>query len=209
MIPKIIHQIYWDFSNNNKPIPDKWKKMSETLQNNHKDFEYILWNKESCLKLLQNHYPWFINIYENYEYPIQKCDAIRPFILHHYGGIYLDMDITCIKNIYEYFKKPGVYILESAHLGLTNSFMASIKNHPFWYIIMLQLVKNNQKKWYYFSNHWYIMKSTGPYLITNSFKKYKKNDIYKISKNNFNPCNYCQKKCNINKKKHIYCYTIN
>jgi len=86
--------------------------MSETLQNNHKYFEYISCNEESCLKLLQNHYPWFIHIYENYQYPIQKCDAIRPFILYHYGGIYLDMDSTCIKNIYENFKKPGVYILE-------------------------------------------------------------------------------------------------
>lgn len=210
MIPKIIHQIYWDFSNNNKPIPEKWKEMSNILQKNHIDFEYKLWNDKTCFELLQNHYSWFLDVYNSYKDPIQKCDSIRPFILYHYGGIYLDMDVSCVKNIYEYIKNPGVYILQSSHHGLTNSLMGSTKNHAFWHIVMLELVKNEEKKWYHhisISNHWYIMQSTGPHLITRCSKKYKENDIYILPKNIFNPCNVCQKTCNINKN--IYCYTIN
>ncbi len=206
MIPKIIHQIYWDFSGNNNPPPKDWLRFSKNIRNNHKNWGYKLWNDKSCFNLINNHYPWFLNTYNGYKYPIQKADAIRPFILYHYGGIYIDMDFTCVKNIDNFFNKKGVYILESSHYGLTNAFMASSKNHPFWKNVMEELMKNNKKKIYQ-TYHIYIMQSTGPYLITQSFKKYKNNDTYIIPKNLFNPCNVCSNNCKQNKN--TYCYTRN
>jgi len=92
MIPKIIHQIYWDFTENNKQIPEEWLKFSKNIKNSNSNWEYKLWDYKDCIKLLEEHYPWFLEIYKNYKYPIQKADAIRPFILYHYGGIYLDLD---------------------------------------------------------------------------------------------------------------------
>ena len=204
MIPKIIHQIYWDFSGNNNPIPNEWKKFSKTLRDNHKNWKYKLWDDKSCLNLIKTYYPWFLETYNGYKYPIQKADAIRPFILYHEGGIYLDMDFTCIKNIDKFFKKQGVYLLESAHFGITNAFMASSKNHPFWKIVMEEQIKNKEKKFYQ-THHFYIMQSTGPSLITNCIKKYKNNDIHILSKNLFNPCNVCGD-CKLNNN--LYCYTL-
>lgn len=207
MIPKIIHQIYWDFSGNNKPIPDKWIKYSKILKKNNPNWAYKLWNYESCLHLLKKYYPWFLETYNGYEYPIQKVDSIRPFILYHYGGIYFDMDFVCIKNISEYFNKKGIYILESSTRGLANGLMASSKKHPFWKIVIIEMMKHNKKKLYHI-HHTFIMNTTGPYLITRCYKKYKKqnNDIYILSKNLFNPCDICSNKCKISKN--VICYTI-
>ena len=209
MIPRMIHQIYWDFTGSNKSPPKEWIEYSNTLQKNHKNWDYILWNDASCLLLLKKHYPWFLKTYINYEYPIQKADAIRPFILFHYGGIYFDMDFVCLKNISKFFKKKGIYFLESSTTnGFTNSLMASSKEHPFWQKIIIEMINNKEKKIYQ-SHHLYIMQSTGPYLITNCVRNYKGNDLYILPKNIFNPCDICNKNCeNISKNK-TYCYTKN
>jgi mannosyltransferase OCH1-like enzyme len=37
-------------------------------------------------------YPWFLETFDGYVYPIQRADAIRYFVLHHFGGIYIDLD---------------------------------------------------------------------------------------------------------------------
>ena len=63
---------------------------------------------------------------------IQRADAIRPFILYHYGGVYVDMDTFCLKNFDNVFQKKGVYVLKNHTFGYTNFMMASSRKHPFW-----------------------------------------------------------------------------
>merc|ERR1711991_944368 len=60
-----------------------------------KKWIYKLWDEKSCLNLLVNNYPWFLDTYNNYKYQLQKVDSMRPFLLYHYGGIYFDMDFKC------------------------------------------------------------------------------------------------------------------
>ena len=42
--------------------------------------------------LIVARYPWFLETYDGYPYPIQRADSIRYFVLHHFGGIYIDLD---------------------------------------------------------------------------------------------------------------------
>jgi len=42
--------------------------------------------------LTDGRYLWFLETFDAYPYPIQRADAIRYFVLHHYGGIYIDLD---------------------------------------------------------------------------------------------------------------------
>ena len=71
--------------------------------------------------MIKNHYPWFLDTYNNYKYKIQKIDAIRPFILYHYGGMYVDLDYECFKPFDDAidFNKDNVYIVDlyRAHLN--------------------------------------------------------------------------------------------
>jgi mannosyltransferase OCH1-like enzyme len=41
---------------------------------------------------IATHYPWFLDTFNGYKYPIQRADSIRYFALYHYGGIYIDLD---------------------------------------------------------------------------------------------------------------------
>ena len=38
-------------------------------------------------------YNWFLETYDAYPYPIQRADALRYFVVYHYGGIYADLDL--------------------------------------------------------------------------------------------------------------------
>ncbi|KAF8827977.1 hypothetical protein HHX47_DHR4001039 [Lentinula edodes] len=45
---------------------------------------------DSSREFIAEHYPWFLDTFNDYKYAIQRADAIRYFVLHHYGGVYLD-----------------------------------------------------------------------------------------------------------------------
>lgn len=51
-----------------------------------------LWSEKSSRDFIETHYPWFLRTYDRYRFPVQRVDAVRYFILMHYGGIYLDLD---------------------------------------------------------------------------------------------------------------------
>ena len=115
MIPKLIHQIYWDFWGHNNPPPVEWHKFSKTWKRSFPDWKYILWNKTDCYNLVKNHYPWFLNKYQSYKIPVQKVDVIRLLILHHRGGMYVDMDYECCRNFEKYLSDhpSPIYIVAS------------------------------------------------------------------------------------------------
>lgn len=54
-----------------------------------------LWTNEKARNFIAKEYDWFLETYDNYPYPIMRADAIRYFILNHYGGIYIDLDDVC------------------------------------------------------------------------------------------------------------------
>ena len=101
MIPKIIHKVWFNLSGND-PVPPKkrYGKMINSLHKFHKEWIIITWNEKMCNNLIYKHYAWFVPIWETYKTPIYKIDAIRYFILHRYGGVYVDQDIEFL-SFYE------------------------------------------------------------------------------------------------------------
>jgi inositol phosphorylceramide mannosyltransferase catalytic subunit len=89
--PRIIHQIFFSFSPG-ATIPDKWIKNHEIWKDMHPDWEVILWDEESSRELITEMDSSFLETYDGFKYPIQRVDAIRPFILKKHGGIYVDLD---------------------------------------------------------------------------------------------------------------------
>lgn len=51
-----------------------------------------LWTDAKSRELIATEYPWFLSTFDNYTHPIQRADAIRYFVLAHYGGVYIDLD---------------------------------------------------------------------------------------------------------------------
>ncbi len=170
MIPKIIHQTWKD---NN--IPDKWKISENMWKQHHPDWKYILWTDKMIRDYIEIGYPEFLNLFDSYKYNIQRVDMIRYFILKDFGGIYSDLDLYPTENLDKWFEDENdIYLVFSGNVYgcITNSFMASKKNAPFWDEVLKNL--HNKVPWFCFLKHLEIMYSTGPMFITNIAKKYNK-----------------------------------
>ena len=92
MIPKKFHQIW---INQSEPeLPEKFAHYRDTWLTKHLGWEYHLWNLENldfdprCKPLLAQ-----------CQHPAQMADMLRIEILHRHGGVYLDTDFECLKNI--------------------------------------------------------------------------------------------------------------
>lgn len=92
MIPKVFHQIWINKENPN--LPDKFAAYRDGWLKLHPDWEYKLWNLEN-LDFIPTHID-LINKASSYA---QKSDILRYEILLRKGGVYLDTDFECLRNI--------------------------------------------------------------------------------------------------------------
>lgn len=132
-IPHIIHQIF--FYKTSKTIPPHLTKAQRSWTKLNTDFKYILWNSSMVDSLIKRHYPEYMDVYNGYSHWVQRADFARYIILYHYGGIYSDIDIECIKGI-RYLLKTfpnhvGFVMYWTRPFGVSNDFIISKQKHPF------------------------------------------------------------------------------
>jgi len=168
-IPRIIHQVYLGFDN--RVMPTSWKKAQQTCIDLHPDYEYMLWTNVSSRALLANEYPWFLETWDNYRFPIQRADSIRYFILAHHGGIYIDLDNGCQRNLDPLLAYSVWMPTTKIHVGLTNHVMGTRKQGPYF-----QLLVNRLQTYDY---NWVlpymtIMNSAGPHFVSLVWEEYLK-----------------------------------
>lgn len=172
-IPKIIHQTW-----KKREVPTELAILQRTWLANHPGWEYRFWTDEDNREFLQRHYDWFLPIYDGYPVHIMRVDAVRCFILHHYGGVYADLDMECLKPLDPFLEgKQLVLGLEPVeHLNLIqarersmekiigNAFLASRPGHPFWEHVFEQLVT--------FRHLPNPLDATGPYFLTKTYDRF-------------------------------------
>jgi hypothetical protein len=134
MIPRIIHQI-WQGS----PVPSIWAGLAKSWQRLHPEWGYRLWTDADSRPFVEGQYPEFLGVYDSYAYPIQRADALRYLLLHHFGGVYVDMDIECLRPIGELLAaqravvvpEPSAHAIERGEASyLSNAFFAAEPGHP-------------------------------------------------------------------------------
>lgn len=156
-IPKIIHQTY-----KTEDIPKHWIAGQQRCINLHPDYKYILWTDEMALSFIKEEYPWFLSTFKSYKYPIERADAIRYFVLYHYGGIYIDLDDGCNRRL-DPLLSSSAFVRRTSPSGISNDVMGSIPKHPFFLKLMHSL-KKYDKNW--FVPYLTIMCSTGPMFVS-------------------------------------------
>lgn len=171
LIPKIIHQTY-----KTEDIPEHWKEGRQKCLDLHPDYKYILWTDEMAYEFIKEEYPWFLDTFENYKYPIERADAIRYFILSHYRGVYIDLDDGCERKLDPLLAFPA-FLRKTSPLGVSNDVMGSVPRHPF-FLKALKSLKHYDKYW--FIPYMTIMGSTGPLFLSVIWKQYKR---WRIPKN--------------------------
>jgi mannosyltransferase OCH1-like enzyme len=175
MIPKIIHQT-WKTSN----IPNKWKEYHNTWKKHFPEPEYqhILWTDEVNKDFIKENYNWFYNTFSGYPKGIQRADAIRYFILFHYGGIYADLDCEVRENFYQDLEQDNINLAGNPYengKSTMNNLMCSDKNNDKWKKVFQELEKRKKNL--------STLDSTGP-VVLNSLTNH---DIKILDYKQFNP----------------------
>jgi mannosyltransferase OCH1-like enzyme len=179
-IPRIIHQTW-----KNHDIPEAFGKMALSWQEMHKDWEYLFWTDEMNRNFIKEHFGFFLHVYDNYPFPIQRVDAVRYFLLFKYGGFYIDMDFECLANIDPitrdsscvFGKEPVEHcIRHGKDYIISNAFMGAVPNFHFFDRICTELQKNKQVT---DRPNDAILESTGPFMLSDLYENYeKKQDIH-------------------------------
>ncbi len=169
-IPKIIHQIFFS-REPGAPIPEKYDRCAQTVKKHHPNWEYVLWDESKSRKFIEENYSWFLPVFDSYEYQIQRIDVIRYFILHYYGGFYMDMDMESIKPIDDLLEDFELILAKAFH-GYTNAVIGSIPGHPLWLEVFAALEKRQDRsllkgnRFFGDSMPYYVCYSTGPLVFS-------------------------------------------
>lgn len=185
-IPKIIHQIWIQGYDK---IPEHLKLYHKSCLDINSDFEHIFWDDVKIINFLSTVYNEnYVNTYKNYKKLAQKADFARYAILYKYGGIYLDMDMLCRKNLSSFLSYNlfcTVDILSIISTRYLNGTIGTKPNHPLFMYVFKNIFKRLPKS----SNVTY---STGTILFYDSVKEYKKttgkSDISIIDRKYLHPC---------------------
>ncbi|KAH7113164.1 nucleotide-diphospho-sugar transferase [Dactylonectria estremocensis] len=166
-IPRILHQTC-----KNETIPLIWAESQRSCLKTYSDFEYKLWTDELARDFLSSEYPWFLDTWDNYPFPIQRADAIRYFVLYHYGGIYLDMDTVCHQAFpfhqIETNLSHNSLFEGTLPTGITNDIMITTARHPAFASAISRLPTFHRltRLWAVLQPYAAIMISTGPLFMT-------------------------------------------
>lgn len=172
-IPRIIHQTWKDAT-----IPEDLAHYRQSWKQHHPDWTFILWTDHANRELIRRCYAWFLPFYDGYPESIMRADAARYFILHHFGGLYVDLDFEAFRSLDPLLAgKEVVFGLEppehlllplatERHLAriVGNAFMASMPEHPLWSRIFQKLIECSHEPG--------PLDATGPFLLTGACASY-------------------------------------
>lgn len=165
-IPKVLHQVW-----KNQDIPDKWQEpyqQCQDLNNQTNGWQYMLWTDEKARDFIAQQYPWFLDTFDGYKYDIMRADAIRYFVLYHHGGVYVDLDIGCLRNLDPLLVFPAV-LLPTKPTGVSNNVMAAEKGHPFFFDVIHSLQRYDMNWLFPYIT---VMASTGPLVFSLMWRRW-------------------------------------
>lgn len=173
LIPHIIHFIYFaDLYHRHDGTPSlpasSRSRAPELCRKFNPDFEIRIWNETEAHTFIETEYPWFLHTYDGYRYPIQRVDALKYFILYHFGGVYMDLDVACRRPLEPLLQFPA-WFPEARPLGVNNDLMASMPRHPVLLDMTSALIGRN---WNLLFPYMTIFWSTGPQFSSDILKKW-------------------------------------
>jgi hypothetical protein len=162
-IPRTIHFIYFAdlyYHRDGTPsLPTTSRSHApELCRKFNPTYKIRIWNATAAHEFLETEYPWFVPTYDSYSHPIQRVDALKYFVLYHFGGIYMDLDIACRRPL-DPLLQFSAWWPEASPLGVNNDLMASMPKHPIFLELTSGLVRRN---WNLVFPYLTIFWSTGP-----------------------------------------------
>lgn len=156
VLPKRIHQIWLG-----SPLPERYKRWSESWQRLHPDWQYRLWTDKDVEDVSMERRDLFNSI----THLGQKSDFLRYHILNQYGGVYVDTDFECLKS-FEDLTYLNFFVGKSHSKSTMELFIGLIGSTPNHRVLRKVLSEMNMIK----DNNWKdVFNTTGTYFFTKMF----------------------------------------
>lgn len=142
----------------NEEPPLKYQKLGypQTFKELNPNAQYVFWNRSKVNQLfvdfpeLQKYKNFFNNTIRRH---IERCDFARYMLLWAYGGVYVDLDFVCTRNIYPMLKsrellmfwEPREHLMAFFPPRLFNGFIGGIPKHYFWIELMDHIMRGYSK----------------------------------------------------------------
>ncbi|CAL8464106.1 g3641 [Coccomyxa elongata] len=191
-IPHIIHQVFLDgeaaleeeerkeerAGKEFRRFNHRWR---DSCQKFHPGWTHMFWDNQAAEELLLERYPWFMDTWRSYPRVVHRGDAIRPFLLHAYGGLYMDVDVECFDATDKMIDGFDLVLQleDSGNKSLNNAVMAGAPGLEIWAIMhgLLQqraphlVAMHNKTRSQRDMSH-AVLYATGPWLLRDAFKEF-------------------------------------
>lgn len=115
----------YDFGNTNFLIPEKYRRNIENWKRLHPDWTVEIWNGERIINMMDQVGDLRVyDVFQNYKNFICKLDLARILILFSEGGLYIDLDTYCERDI-----TPLLEACEESELTLVKEPQENVKNY--------------------------------------------------------------------------------
>lgn len=164
-IPEIIHGIWLGGR-----IPLKLKNYRRSWKRYHRDWEFKLWTEDN-LPELENQ-----TLYDKAITYAEKSDVVRLEVLKEFGGVYADMDYSCIRNITPLIEDADFFIVQDGKIWkknhprygipyLNNAFIGCTPNHR-----LIKLLVDSLPGFALENKDYHVCFRTGPGFVSQMLK---------------------------------------
>lgn len=94
MIPQAIHQTW-----KTRHLPPTLARYHASWLHFNPHWQVHFYDDQACLEFVRDAYPEFLPVYQGFAHTIQRADFFRYLIVYHYGGLYADIDMECLRPL--------------------------------------------------------------------------------------------------------------
>ena len=195
-IPKIIIQTW-----KTTTIPAKYQPLVDSVKYKNPAYEYKFFTDIDIEEFLKNNYPEYYRTYMSLPVKIQKIDFFRYVAVYHYGGFYLDLDMTALEPMDELLTHECIFPIDEfigpsmCHSKRYKNFcdnnmnfllgqyaFAAEPRHPFIKLLIDNIHQNVNLyiKNYTPNSEHYVYLTTGPDFVSNLYMDYANKSSIKI-----------------------------
>lgn len=168
MVNKLIHQmIFGDIpSAEISACLKSWKVLSVF------QFKIAIWDRASALKFIKENYPFATQAFAEARNLSEASDIARYLVVHHYGGYYVDWDIS-LNNVGQFLelhrKYPnGCLIIDPSNDTIASEFYSALPREEFLLTLTRSIVDTYDRgERELFATQYYA----GPFKITEAFNR--------------------------------------
>jgi mannosyltransferase OCH1-like enzyme len=120
-IPRIFHHIWVGPD----PLPLEFEMNRASWQAHHPAWEFRLWNEDNLPADLRTP-----AVYERERRPVERADILRLEVLWKLGGVYVDIDMECLRPLDELVENLDFFGTEIKPGRITNTVVGAAPRHP-------------------------------------------------------------------------------